>query len=60
MSLPSKLRWGSYGVIIGLKTSEVGKNLIMSMAKEAGIKNIYQSYIDDKNELNKEIIFQDN
>ena len=40
------------GVIIGLRTSPVDKNLIISMAKEAGVKNIYQSYIDEKNRLN--------
>ena len=39
------------GVIIGLRTSPVDKNLIISMAKEAGVKNIYQSYIDEKNRL---------
>ena len=40
------------GVIIGLRTPPVDKNRIISMAKEAGVKNIYQSYIDEKNRLN--------
>ena len=31
---------------------KVDKNLIISMAKEAGVKNIYQSYIDETNSLN--------
>ena len=52
MNLPAMIECVPAGVIIGLRTSQVDKNLIISMAKEAGIKNIYQSYIDEKNKLN--------
>ena len=52
MNLPAMIEWVPAGVIIGLRTSQVDKNLIISMAKEAGIKSVYQSYIDEKNRLN--------
>ena len=52
MDLPAMIEWVPAGVIIGLRTSKADTNLIISMAKEAGIKRIYQSYIDEKNRLN--------
>ena len=52
MKLPAMIEWVPKGIIIGLRTSQVDKNLIISMAKEAGVKNIYQSYIDETNSLN--------
>lgn len=52
MNLPAMIECVPAGVIIGLRTSPVDKNLIISMAKEAGIKSVYQSYIDEKNRLN--------
>ncbi len=52
MKLPAMIEWVPKGAIIGLRTSQVDKNLIISMAKEAGVKNIYQSYIDETNSLN--------
>ncbi len=52
MNLPAMIECVPSGVIIGLRTSQVDANLIISMAKEAGIKHIYQSYIDEKNTLN--------
>ena len=52
MKLPAMIEWVPKSVIIGLRTSQVDKNLIISMAKEAGVKNIYQSYIDETNSLN--------
>ena len=39
-------------VCLRLESPPVDKNLIISMAKEGGVKNIYQSYIDEKNRLN--------
>lgn len=48
MNLPAMIEWVPSGVIIGLRRSPVDKNLIISMDKEAGVKNIYQSYIDEK------------
>ena len=52
MNLPAMIECVPAGVIIGLRTSPVDKNLIISMSKEAGVKNIYQAYIDEKNTLN--------
>lgn len=52
LNLPAMIEWVPVGIIIGLRTSRVDANLIISMAKEAGVKNIYQSYIDEKNRLN--------
>ena len=52
MNLPAMIECVPAGVIIGLRTPPVDKNLIISMVKEAGVKNIYQSYIDEKNRLN--------
>lgn len=52
MKLPAMIEWVPAGVIIGLRTSQVDTNLIISMAKEAGIKKIYKSIIDEKNRLN--------
>ena len=48
MNLLAMIECVPAGVFIGLRTSPVDKNLIISMVKEAGVKNIYQSYIDEK------------
>lgn len=53
MNLPATIEWVPAAVIIGLRTSTVDTNLIISMAKEAGIKKIYKSYIDEKSRLNR-------
>lgn len=45
-----------YGVIIGLRTPIVEKSLILAMAKEAGIKNIYHLFINEKNQLDLYLI----
>lgn len=52
MTLPAMIEWVPVGVILGLRTSQVDTNLIISMAREAGIKQIYKSFIDEKNKLN--------
>lgn len=39
------------GIILGLQIDVVEENLIVSMAKEAGTKNIYESYINAQNKL---------
>ena len=52
MNLPAMIEWVPAGVIIGLRTSQVDTNLIISMAKEAGIKKIYKSNNKEKNRLN--------
>lgn len=49
---PVTVEWIPDSVILGLRTSAVDAKLIISMAKQAGIKNVYQSYIDNSNRLN--------
>lgn len=39
------------GIILGLRMDVAEENLVVSMAKEAGIKNIYKSYINAQNKL---------
>lgn len=48
---PAMIEWVPYGVIVGLRTSQVDTNLIVSLAKEAGIKYAFQSIIDKQNRL---------
>ena len=49
---PVTVEWIPDSVFLGLRTSAVDAKLIISMAKHAGIKNVYQSYIDNSNRLN--------
>ena len=56
IKLPAMVEWVPSGVIIGLRTSQVDSNLIISMAKEAGIKKIYKSYINMQNRLDAFLI----
>lgn len=43
--------WIPSGIILGLRMGVAEENLVVSMAKEAGIKNIYKSYINAQNKL---------
>lgn len=52
MKPPVMMEWIPSGVILGLRMEQAEENLVISMAKEAGIKNIYKSYIDSHNLLN--------
>lgn len=58
MQSPAMIEWVPDGVILGLRTSTVDENLIITMAEQAGIKNIYKSYIDKSNQLNAYLISQ--
>lgn len=49
---PVTVEWIPDSVFLGLRTSAVDAKLIISMAKQTGIKNVYQSYIDNSNRLN--------
>lgn len=49
---PVLREWIPWGIILGLRMNQVEENLVISMAKEAGIKKIYKSYIDSQNRLN--------
>ena len=49
---PVVRKWIPSGIILGLRMNPAEENLVISIAKEAGIKNIYKSYIDENNRLN--------
>ena len=51
MKPPVMMEWIPSGIILGLRMDATEENLVVSMAKEAGIKNIYKSYINSKNLL---------
>ena len=52
MKPPVLMEWIPSGIILGLRMEQAEENLVISMAKEAGIKKIYKSYIDSHNLLN--------
>lgn len=52
MKPPIMMEWIPSGIILGLRMETAEENLVVSMAKEAGVKNIYKSYIDSQNRLN--------
>lgn len=51
MKPPVMMEWIPSGIILGLRMDKAEENLVVSMAKEAGIKNIYKSYINAQNKL---------
>lgn len=57
MILPCQLKgsvmreWIPYGVILGLKMEENDRRIVIESAKHAGIKHIYESYIDYNGKL---------
>lgn len=48
MNSPIHVKWIPSGIILGLRMDAAEENLVISMAKEAGIKEIYKSFIDKK------------
>ena len=44
--------WIPCGFILGLRMNQAEENLVISMAKEAGIKRKFKSCIDRQNRLN--------
>ena len=52
MNAPIMREWIPSGIILGLRMETDTENLVVSMAREAGIENIYKSFIDSKNRLN--------
>lgn len=52
MKPPVMMEWIPSGIILGLRMGVKEENLVVSMAREAGIKDIYKSTIDSKNRLN--------
>ena len=51
MKPPIMMEWIPHGIILGLRMSQTEENLVISLAKQAGIKNIYKSIIDKNNKL---------
>ena len=51
MKPPVMMEWIPSGIILGLRMDASEENLVISMAKEAGIKRIYKSFIDPKSKL---------
>lgn len=51
MKPPVMMEWIPSGIILGLRMNVAEENLVISMAREAGIKNIYKSYISAQNKL---------
>lgn len=51
MKPPVMMEWIPSGIILGLRMEQTEENLVVSMAKEAGIKSIYKSYINVQNKL---------
>ena len=52
MKGPVMREWIPSAVILGLNMGQAERNLTIAAAKEAGVKNIYQSFIDDSGLLN--------
>lgn len=52
MKPPIMMEWIPSGIILGLHMDHEEENLVMCLAREAGIKNIFKAYIDVKNNLN--------
>ena len=50
------MEWIPSRIILGLRIDASEENLVVSMAKEAGIKNIYKSYINAQNKLDAYIL----
>ena len=51
MQPPVVAEWVPSSIILGLRMRTEEKNLVISMAKEAGIREIYQSHISSDNHL---------
>lgn len=54
-----RIRMKPKSVLIGLRTPEYQKRLIISAAHIAGIREIYQVFINDRNVLDKKCIAED-
>lgn len=57
MNPPVMRAWIPSGIILGLRMNPAEENIVISMAKEAGIKKIYKSYINDENQLDIKTIY---
>ena len=53
------MEWIPDGIILGLRMSQAEENLVMSLAKQAGIKKIYKFIIDKNNKLDALLIHEE-
>ena len=53
---PKPLSWIPSGVVLGLRMSASDASIVIDAAKNAGIRHIYQAYIDDTGKLSKQEI----
>ena len=51
MNPPIMMEWIPSGIILGLHMKAEEENLAVCLAKEAGVKNIYKAFINEKSEL---------
>ena len=59
MKQPAMMEWIPSGIILGLRMNVEEENLVVSMAKEAGITTIYKSYINSRNQLDAYLVNED-
>ena len=60
MNPPIMREWIPAGIILGLNMGKNEENLVIELARSAGIQNIYKSYIDIDNKLNAYLLtFED-
>ena len=52
MNAPVLREWIPCGIILGLRMDKAEENLVICLAREAGIEKIYKSFIDSQNRLN--------
>lgn len=57
MNPPIMREWRPCGVILGLRMDKLDENKVIATAKEAGIRKIYKSFINSKNELEAMLIY---
>ena len=51
MNPPIMREWVPAGIILGIRMNPSEKNLVITLAKEAGIAQLYESYINIDNKL---------
>lgn len=54
---PIMQEWIPYGVILGLRTSEQDRNIILRSAKMAGIRCFFETYINNSNRIDVREIY---
>ena len=56
MNPPVMMEWIPSGIILGLRMEKSEEDIVISMACEAGIKNIYKSFINAQNKLDAMLV----